>query len=701
MQEFRKRYTGPVKDLPGCEPWMSELLLARGVKTPEEAESFLHPDLSRMRDPGKMHDLPRAVELIRRAIEQRQRIMVYGDYDADGVCAAAILLETLREEGAEAEFYIPARHTEGYGLNEEAVREIEKKGYRLLITVDCGISSVEEVSLAKSLGMTVIVTDHHTLPEHLPEADAVLNPQREDDRFPKLCGAGVALKLCEAMQGLAGVEKRIEIAALATVADVVPLTDENRVIVREGLKRLESTSRPGLRALMENARVTAPVRSEDLAFRLAPRINAAGRLEDAGQAVILLTTADPEEGKRIADHLEQNNRRRQEMEERILKEALASFREQVNLREDRCLILEGEGWNPGLIGLAAGKLCERFHHPVIVLSRQGENAVGSCRSVPGVNIWEMLNRCSDLFVRFGGHEQAAGLTIPVNKIKDFRDKLNRVIEENCDSRCFLPVREYDTELSLSRVSEDMIRALEDLEPTGCGNPSPVFLLRGAELQECRPVGREGAHLKLSLLEGGTVMGGIAFGLGNLADQLPSRVDALFTPGINEFNGRRSLQAQVTALKPAGGEQGGEREFFLACLQEMTLLSAKKAEHIPSGLRPEHLLKERLKGLNLSDKALRGIYVVLRNNPKAGLAELVLATKTSEDAVLIALTAFEQMGLLTWQLEPFGFRLLPFREKTDPDRSPLLRYLRALGLPGKTSPWSSAADPAGTGAGPGS
>ena len=677
MQEFRKRYSGPAKSLPGLPAWESELLLARGADTPEKAGRFLRPDLSLLHDPALLHGLPAAVRLIRRAIERRQRIMIYGDYDADGVCATAVLLETLREEGAEADFYIPSRHAEGYGLNADAVRSIAKD-HGLLITVDCGIASAEEVSLAKSLGMTVIVTDHHELPERLPEADAVLDPLLPGYPFPRLCGAGVALKICQAMQGTAGMEKRIDIAALATVADVVPLTDENRVIVREGLRRLKDTARPGLRALMENARVGAPARSEDLAFRLAPRINAAGRLEDAAQGVVLLTTADPEEGKRIADHLEENNRRRQEMEAQILREALEGFAAQVNLRRDRCLILEGEGWNSGLIGLAAGKLCERFHHPVVVLSRQGENAVGSCRSVPGVNIWEMLNRCADLFVRFGGHEQAAGLTVPVGNIPAFRERLNRVIRENCDDRCFLPVREYDTELHLSQVTEDLIRALDDLEPTGCGNPSPVFLLRDATLRERRAVGRDGSHLKLSLLEGGAVLGGIAFGLGSLADELPAEVDALFTPGMNEFNGRRSPQAQVTALRPARTEQGGERELFLACLQEMTLLSAKQAEHIPSGLRPEHLLKERLDGLDASDDALRRVYMILRKNPEAGLKELAGAAQAPEDQVLFALTAFEQMNLLTWQPDPFGFRLLPVREKTSPDRSPLVRYLRALG-----------------------
>ena len=442
---------------------------------------------------------------------------------------------------------------------------------------------------------------------------------------------------------------------------------------------MERTARPGLRALMENAGLSGKLRSEDLAFRLGPRINAAGRLEEAGQGVTLLMTGDAAEGKRIADHLEENNRRRQDLERQILREAAALLPIQTDLRRDRCLILEGEGWNSGLIGLAAGKLCERFHHPVIVLSRQEDNAVGSCRSVPGINIWEMLDRCSDLFVRFGGHEQAAGLTIPLENIPAFRQRLNRVIRENCGDRCFLPVEEYDAELHLTQVTEEMVRALEALEPTGCGNPSPVFLLRGAELQESRRVGRDGSHLKLSLLEGGAVLGGIAFGLGDLADQPLRQVDALFTPGVNEYAGRRSLQLQVRALRPRREEGAGEREFFLACLQEMTLLSAKQAERIPAGagLRPEYLLKERLDGLDASREKLGQVYLALRNHPEAGPAELAALAETTEDQVLFALTAFEQLGFLAWQPEPFRVRLLPAARKMDLDQSPLVRYLRAL------------------------
>ena len=686
MQEFRKRYTGPAEGLSGLPAWESELLRARGIDTPDKAEKFLHPQLADLHDPFQMQDMERAVTLIRMAITRGDRILVYGDYDVDGISAVTIMMETLEEEGAKVSFRIPKRHGEGYGLNEQAVRKIAQE-YQLLITVDCGITNVKEVRLAKDLGMTVIVTDHHEVPEILPPADAVLDPLLGSYPFRRLCGAGVALKICQAMQGRAGVEKRLEIAALATVCDIVPLTDENRIIVREGMLRMAETRRPGLQTLMENARVQAPVHADDLAFRLGPRLNAAGRLEDASQGVILMTTRDGQEAKEIADHLEENNRIRQETEQRMLQEAMDAFPAQADLQKDRAVILEGENWNSGVIGLVAGKLCEKLHHPTIILSRQDELAVGSCRSIPGINIWQMLNLCSDLFVRFGGHEQAAGLTIPVEKIPELRTRLNDAIRQNCDDRCFLPVREYDSELKLEDVNLEMIDALETLEPCGCGNPAPVFLTRNASLQECRRVGKDQSHLKLTLLEKGTLRGGIGFGLGDAADQLPEEVDVLFRPTRNEFNGRVSPQLQVQAIRAAGNgmpgaDRQGEDRFFLDCLQEMTLLGAKKTEHQtgPVGLRPEHLLKERIERIDPSDDALREVYKALRVSADAmpeSAERLAEITGIPTEQILFALTVFEQTGLTKWEADPFYAELLPFRGKTNPGDNPLVRYLRGI------------------------
>ena len=682
MQAFRKRFTGGGKPIPGLPEWESELLRARGIDTAEKAERFLHPSEADLHDPMAMQDMDKAVGLIRAAIARGEHITVYGDYDVDGVSAVTVLLETLLEEGAKADFRIPQRHQEGYGLNAQAVREIAEKS-SLLITVDCGISNVKEVRLAKELGMKVIVTDHHALPETLPEADATLNPLLGAYPFRRLCGAGVALKICQALQGMPGVEKRIEVAALATVCDIVQLADENRFIVREGLRRMGETRRPGLRALMEKAGVRPSVRAEDLGFRLGPRLNAAGRLEGAAQGVRLLMTRDPAEAEAIAAHLEENNRLRQETERRMIQEALADFDRQVDLTRDRAVILEGENWNSGVIGLVAGRLCERLHHPTVVLSVQGENAVGSCRSIPGVNIWEMLNRCGDLFVRFGGHEQAAGLTIPTEKIPAFRERLNRVIRESCDDRRFLPVKEYDAELPLKAATLETVDALADLEPTGCGNPPPVFLVRGAELQEGRRVGKDMSHLKLTLLEGGTLLGGIGFGLGDLADQNLRKVDVLFCPGRNEFNGRVSAQIAVQAMKPAEDSGAAEAEmseeaFFLAGLQEMSRLAAKKTDCPGSAgiLRPEHLLKERLEKVDPSKEALGVVYKALKTGDGSGPEEQTRDLGMPREQILFALAVFQELGFLTFTPAPLRVAWKP-HGRNDLANSPLFRYVSKM------------------------
>ena len=536
----------PLGSLPG---WLSALLRSRGVNTEEEAHRFLNPDLSALEDPFLLSGMEEAVRLIRRAVSSGERIMIFGDYDADGVCAASILLETLTEEGASVSFRLPDRRKDGYGLNENAVREISGKA-GLLITVDCGISNAAEVALAKSLGLTVIVTDHHQLPEALPEADAVLNPLIGSYPCPYLCGAGVALKICQALQGMEGVRKRIDLASIATVADIVPLLGENRAIVREGLERIRCTGRPGLKALLEVSGTSAPVRADALAFRIGPRLNAAGRLGDASLCVQLLLTGKPEKAAAAAKQLEEMNRRRQNMEHEITDAAFRSVAESVS-PEDRILIAAGEGWNPGLIGLSAGKLCEKFFRPAIVLSlpEDGGPAVGSCRSVPGVHIFEMLQACGDLLVRFGGHAQAAGLTVERENIPALREKLNRVIRESCDESVFIPRREYDLELPFRTWTPETLKELDLLEPTGCGNPPPVFLLSGASVQAMRRVGRDLSHLQLSLVTPeNTFVRGIAFFMGEEAEKDHLDVDLLYRPVKNEFNGRVSVEAQVSALR---------------------------------------------------------------------------------------------------------------------------------------------------------
>ena len=562
----------PIGDLP---QWLSALLRARGVDTAEKAERFLYPSVAHLHDPFLMQGMEKAVRIIREAVAGDFPIIVYGDYDVDGVCATSILLETLRELGADPAFRIPSRHGEGYGLNCDAVREMAER-YRLLITVDCGVTNHEEVKLAQMLGMTVIVTDHHQLSDTPSPADAVLNPLLGDYPFRRLCGAGVALKLTQALLGMDAVMRRIDLAALATVADIVPLIDENRIIVREGLRLMADSQRPGLRALMAVSDVHPPVNAGHVGFRLAPRINAGGRLEDASQGVLLLTAPDAETADPIAMHLEDANAQRQGMEQDITQQALAMIPGCVDFMTDRVIILMGEGWNHGVIGLAAGRICEKYHFPTIVLTKNEEGvAVGSCRSIPGVNIHGMLTTCKDLFIRFGGHEQAAGLTMQADFLPELRRRLNLAINENCDLRCYVPQKEYDLTVRLAEVDLGMIERLDLLQPTGYGNPNPMFLVRDAHLQQAVRVGKTRTHLKVMLLEGQTIRDGIAFGKGDLAEEGLERVDVLFTPERNEFRGRVTPQLMVEALTPAEGAVTipGEETLFSTFLQEIVHLAS--------------------------------------------------------------------------------------------------------------------------------
>lgn len=546
--EFVPRGPADPAPLGGLPGWFSAMLRLRGITTEEESRRFLSPSLGDLHDPFLLPGMTETVRLLREAAARRDPILIWGDYDADGICAASILLETLKEEGANVNFYLPSRHSDGYGLNPEGIRKAAEKGFRLLITVDCGISSREETALARSLGMTVIVTDHHALPPELPEADAVMNPLLGGYPCPFLCGAGVALKICQALQGPEGLRKRLDLAAIATVADVVPLLGENRVIVREGLDCIARTQRPGLQALLKSAGIEAPVTTDHLGFRIGPRLNAAGRLEDARPAARLLMTRDPVLAESLASHLEELNSRRQAMEREITGQALQQVREQPDFGTARSLVVSGD-WNPGLIGLTAGKLCEKFYLPAVALSLQGDTAVGSCRSIPGVHIFGMLQRCGDLLTRFGGHAQAAGLTLPAGNIAAFRERLSRVISESCPPEVFRREMAYDLEVPFRSWDEESLGLLEQLEPTGEGNPAPVFLLSGASVQTMRRVGRDLSHLQVTLLDrDNTPVRGIAFSQGEEADRPRDGANLLYRPYLNEFRGRRSVEARIFALR---------------------------------------------------------------------------------------------------------------------------------------------------------
>lgn len=525
-----------------------ELLLDRGIDTPQKIDRYLHPKMDDLYDPMLMQGMNDAVAVIRDAIRRGEEIVVFGDYDVDGVTATAILLTYLRKQRAKVGFYIPDRHGEGYGLNMEAVEQIASHA-KLLITVDCGITCPGEVARARELGMRVIVTDHHQLGPQLPECEAVLNPLMGNYPFRRLCGAGVAFKLVQALGGMEAIEPLWELAAMATIADIVPLLDENRVIVTYGLRAMARTQRPGLIALMESAGVDAKnVSASDVAFRMAPRINAGGRLALASRGVELLTTRRLDTAREIAAELDQDNTKRRELELDIYAQADCKVQEEIDFLTERAIVVSGEGWNPGVIGLAASRLVEKYKWPTVLLSQDGDVCVGSARSIPGVDIHAAMATCRDLFVRFGGHAQAAGLTIEKKNVPAFRRRLTAAIHAQCDPSVFIPTEEYDLELELSEMTEELVEAFSSMQPTGFGNPAPVFCIRGVHTTDIRTIGKDGSHLRMRLSSGSEMRNAIGFRMGEKAKNMPEVIEAVVGLSINQWQDRRSVQCELKQLR---------------------------------------------------------------------------------------------------------------------------------------------------------
>lgn len=595
----------------------AQLLYARGITNADQAERFLHPSLSQLHDPMAMHDMDKALVILADAKARQLPVVVYGDYDVDGVCAASLLTLALRRWGLPAQTCTPLRQ-EGYGLNCAAVEKLAQS-YRVLVTVDLGITNHQEVRLAQSLGMKVIVTDHHGLPLEPSPADAVLNPLLGDYPFRRLCGTGVAFKVAQALLGLEGCLDFLDLAALATVADVVPLLDENRVLVSLGLQTIAARKRPGMRALLTVSGDPNPVDSGVLGFRLGPRLNAAGRLDDAGKGVRLMMTDDPAEAERLARELDELNSRRREQETALVKQASQAALQHDFLR-DPVLMVWGEGWHVGVIGLAAGRLCQQYACPACALSLENGLMHGSLRSVPGVNIHRCLQQCDDLLERYGGHEQAAGVTLKAENYEAFYARLQQAVRETADESCFVPSQEYDAELSLRDCTSALLEELSLLAPFGCENPAPLFLSRGLRPEERRAVGSDGGHLKLVLRQDTAMLDGIAFGMGAMASNLPDQVDAVYSLSSNTFRGVTRLQLEVKALQP---DQESRRQSLLnpdeeqAGLGLLDSLTDVLAADIPPSASPESASWEQLKAA-LSEHA-RGCLLVAQTPASAAQA----------------------------------------------------------------------------------
>lgn len=536
-------------------PFISFLLIARGIDNELAMSKFLSNTVE-LSDPYLLKDMDRAVARIEDAIEYGEKITVFGDYDCDGVTSTALLVSFLSDMGADVDYYIPSRVSEGYGLNKPAIKQLAENGTQLIVTVDNGISAIEEAEYIYSLGMQLVVTDHHQLAETLPMAEAVVNPHRPDNdlEFHDLCGVGVAFKLACALYGDSEdmLWRYADLVALGTVADVVPLLDENRAIVKFGLRLINQNSREAISALRRAAGIDdKTVTSSEIAFQLSPRINAMGRVADAADAVRLLLSEDYNEIEALAQSLNDNNTLRQQLEMQILADARAQLAADASLAAGRVIVICGRDYHQGAIGIVASKLLEEYSKPVIVLSSDGEIARGSARSIDGFNIHEAIAACADILVQFGGHPKAAGLTVSADRVDEFRKMINSYAAEAYPVMPE-PVIEIDAKLSPYYLSLELAKELGELEPYGECNKRAVFALSGLNINDVIPMGN-GAHIRIECEKKGKKIRLVKFR--TTAEEFPftigDTIDAAVKIGVNPFNGREYLSVQAIDIRPHG------------------------------------------------------------------------------------------------------------------------------------------------------
>lgn len=532
----------------------AQILINRGIKEADSIKAFLYPSLEDLHDPYLMPEMETAVQRIKIALHRGETVFVLGDYDADGITSVALLVSALRRLGLKTYYYIPNRITEGYGVSLKGIQRAQDCGAGLIITADCGISSLEEILMAASLGMDVIITDHHEPPERLPTAISILNPKRTDSTYPfkDLAGVGVAYKLVQAIFQTSDTKEYLDLVAIGTIADSVPLTGENRILVSYGLKELNSGAcRSGIQAIKEVAGIdTKELRSGLLSYTIIPRINAAGRLGDANEVVEVFLTQDEGKIKRIANFLEEQNRSRQRIEEEVYKSALDMI---GDTGAEKAIVLSSPSWHPGVIGIVASRLVEEFYRPTFLFSIKDSLAKGSARSIPPFHIYKGIAECKELLLGFGGHSQAAGLKLLVEKLPAFRRQITLIVERDLTETDMTPILKIDAGIELFEVNFNLVKEINMLEPFGNSNEEPLLGAKGVEVVEPRVVGNN--HLKMRLKQRNLSIDTIGFDMGNFFSELktpnsePLFVDAVFTPCINEWNGAKVLQLNLKALRP--------------------------------------------------------------------------------------------------------------------------------------------------------
>ncbi len=559
---MKKRWTLPQplttetdRELSEFRPIEREILLSRGILTRAEANAYFVEDPMSESDPFLMAGMDQAVERLSSAIENREPVVIYGDYDADGITATSLLYEVIKKSGGSVGYYIPNRFEEGYGLNSEALAEIKKKGAQLVVTVDCGIRAVEEVELARSIGLDVIVTDHHQPGQDLPNAVAIINPKQQHDRYPfaDLAGVGVAYKFAQAFLQTLGEGEPVDsldLLAIGTVADLSPLIGENRDLVRRGLERLNQTERVGLRALADvSGYKIGNISANSIGFGLAPRLNAVGRLEIADPAFRLLTTTDENEVRGIARHLDDVNRERRRLTQRVLEKARS-----LSIGEGSIPFLIAAvdpSFNEGIVGLVASRLVDEFYRPSIVATYGEHSTRASARSIPEFHITKALENCDDLLERYGGHAVAAGFSLRNENLDAFLDRLGKIAEGELSDLDLSPILDVDAKVQLSDLDWALIDFTERMEPCGYGNRPPIFATEDVSIVNKRPVGSDRRHLKLTVRDEQRMFEAIAFRQGHLYETLPQRVDLAFHFERNDYRGVSSLQLNILDIREAG------------------------------------------------------------------------------------------------------------------------------------------------------
>ena len=651
---------------------LAGILTARGITDPAEALTLLAGE-EELSDPALLTDMDAACQRIWQAIDNGETIVVFGDYDVDGVTATALLYQHLKGMGATVKCMLPSREGDGYGLSRNAIQSIHDKGYQLIVTVDNGISAVEEAEFAAELGIDLIITDHHLPPKTLPKAVAVVDPRRLDDTSPfkGLCGAGVAFKLCAALDGCPPEEMLDycgDLAAVGTVADVMPLTGENRTLVKSGLRQLQNTDRPGLEALLEEVGLAGrPITAENISYAIAPRINAAGRMDSAVTALQLVLCEDPDRAEELAHKLNEINVKRQETELEIFKAAQVLLEQQPERLEDRVMLLWGRDWHPGVIGIVASRLVERTGRPVIVVTvdEHGE-CKGSGRSVPGFNLHACIGSCADLLIRYGGHAMAAGLSVREENLPELRRRLNEWAARECPVLHTAPL-ECDLPIHLDRVTVDSVRRIDALAPFGAENPTPVFLLQSAVVDGVYPVS-EGRHSRLRLRQGNASVYAVWFGMPS--EQLPYTmgdvVDAALNLSVYESARGAQLSGRILDLHPAGlGTKLAEQAALVAALRRGTPLTAEQKTLITPDR--SHIIT---------------VYRELQARRWHAEDLQPLCAKLGEEntgKTLVAVTALEQVGLIA-TVEKGGanyLELVPAQGKKNLADAPILKCLEGM------------------------